>query len=230
MATFSKVPGREAIEQEIGKRFEKIEKTLERTLEKTLKAALESPTAARAQAAAERAQDRISTARKSIDDVLLGLEHKGYNVKEPQDLIQTVGRRVLERASVIAYEIAEDVRSQVAAKSYSPEWLKNVSIPKPSAGSAKGAAAGSAAPVQAPGQTSVKVSKKSEKKSTVEAGATETEQALAADGEAMESAEDSKEERSAGTIVHAEVGLASNKKAPAKSSNKSASKLAKTKK
>ena len=210
---------REAIEQEIGRRFEKIEKTLERTLEKTLKAALESPTAARAQAAAERAQERISTARKSLDDVLLGLEHKGYNVKEPQDLIQTVGRRVLERAS----EIAEDVRSQVAAKPYSPEWLKNVSIPKPSA---------AAAPVKA---------------STVEAGATEADQALAADGEAMESAEDSKEERSAGTVVHAETDIASTsladasksdeavdfasvEKAPSKTSKKPASKLAKTKK
>jgi hypothetical protein len=118
---------REAIEQEIGKRFEKIEKTLERTLEKTLKAALESPAAARAQAAAERAQYKISTARKSLDDVLLGLEHKGYNVKEPQDLIQTVGRRVLSRASAIA----EDVRSQVAAKSYSPTWVRDIKIPRP---------------------------------------------------------------------------------------------------
>jgi hypothetical protein len=111
---------REAIEQEIGKRFEKIEKTLERTLEKTLEKAIgkaaeiaNSPAATRAQAAAE-------AAKKSIDDVLLGLEHKGYNVKAPQDLIHTVGRRVLERAS----GIAEDVRSQVAAQPYSPEWLK----------------------------------------------------------------------------------------------------------
>ncbi len=136
MATFSEFPGREAIEQEIGKRFEKIEKTLERTLEKTIASAMKSPTAARAQAAAERAQEKITTARKSIDDVLLGLEHKGYNLKEPQDLIQTVGRRVLERAT----EIAEDVRSQVAAKPYSPTWLKELKIPKMSfAGAAKGA-------------------------------------------------------------------------------------------
>ncbi len=120
---------RESIEQEIGKRFEKIEKTLERTLEKTLEKAIgkaaelaNSPAASRAQAAAE-------AAKKSIDDVLLGLEHKGYNVKAPQDLIQTVGRRVLERAS----DIAEDVRSQVAAKPFSPEWLKNVTIPRPAA-------------------------------------------------------------------------------------------------
>ncbi len=117
---------REAIEQEIGKRFEKIEKTIERTLEKTLETAMKSPAGARAQAAAERAQEKITTARKSLDDVLLGLEHKGYNLKEPQDLIQTVGRRVLERAS----EIAEDVRSQVAAKPYSPTWLKDLKIPK----------------------------------------------------------------------------------------------------
>ncbi len=141
--------------------FEKIEKTLERTLEKTLEKAIgkaaefaNSPAGARAQAVAEKAQERITTARKSLDDVLLGLEHKGYNVKEPQDLVQTVGRRVLERAS----EIAEDVRSQVAAKPYSPEWLKNVSIPRPTA----------ATPM---------------KTSTVEAGATEGDGELAESAE-----------------------------------------------
>jgi hypothetical protein len=96
---------RETIEQEIGKRFEKIEKTLERTLEKTLEKAIgkaaefaNSPTATRAQLAAEKA-------KKSLDDVLLGLEHKGIKVKASQDLIQTVGRRVLARASEIAAQV-----------------------------------------------------------------------------------------------------------------------------
>lgn len=182
---------REAIEQEIGKRFEKIEKTLERTLEKTLEKAIvkaaelaNSPAATKAQAAAEVAREK---AKKSIDDVLLGLEHKGYDVKGTQDLIQTVGRRVLERAS----DIAEDVRSQVAAKPYSPEWLKNVSIPRPSA----------AAPMKA---------------STVDAGATE------GDGELAESAEDSAEEKSAGTIVHSEPDVVSTSLAEASESNQAA--------
>lgn len=169
---------REAIEQEIGKRFEKIEKTLERTLEKTLEKAIgkaaefaNSPAGTRAQAAAE-------MAKKSIDDVLLGLEHKGYNVKAPQDLIHNVGRRVLERAS----DIAGEVRSQVAAKPYSPEWLKN-----------------------ATNVAVTQVQKRSEKmkraglavETTVAAGATE------ADGELAESAEDSAEEKAAGAVVHA---------------------------
>jgi len=185
---------REAIEQEIGKRFEKIEKTLERTLEKTLEKAIgkatelaNSPAGAKAQAVAGKAQERITTAKKSLDDVLLGLEHKGYNVKEPQDLIHTVGRRVLERAS----EIAEDVRSQVAAKPYSPEWLKNVSIPRPT----------TTAPM---------------KTSTVEAGATE------GDGELAESAEDSADEKSSGAIVHSEPEVVSTSLAEASESNKAA--------
>ena len=152
---------REAIEQEIGKRFEKIEKTIERTLEKTLETAMKSPAAARAQAAAERAQEKITTARKSLDDVLLGLEHKGYNLKEPQDLIQTVGRRVLERAS----EIAEDVRSQVAAKPYSPTWLKDLKIPKVTFGETKSAAGAGAAA----GATEAEVGEKLDSESVVHA-------------------------------------------------------------
>lgn len=221
---------REAIEQEIGKRFEKIEKTLERTLEKTLEKAIgkaaefaNSPTATRAQLAAEKA-------KKSLDDVLLGLEHKGINVKAPQDLIQTVGRRVLERAS----EIAEDVRSQVAAKPYSPDWLKNVT--DVAAAQVQKRAAGAAAPVRTAGATEadaalatdadaatdaagvtadaseVTVDPSRTVETTVAAGATE------GDGELAEAAEDSKEERASGAFVKSETKSAA--KAVKKASRK----------
>ena len=155
---------REAIEQEIGKRFEKIEKTLERTLEKTLEKAIgkaaelaNSPAASRAQAAAEKARE---TAKKSIDDVLLGLEHKGYDVKGTQDLIQTVGRRVLARAS----DIAEDVRSQVAAKPYSPEWLKNVTIPRPAAATSMKTSTTDAGATEADGELAESIEDSAEEK------------------------------------------------------------------
>ncbi len=123
---------REKFEQEFGKRFEQIEKTLERTFEKTVEKTLKSPAGAKAQA-------KAMAAKQTLDQVLLGLEHKGYNLKEPQDLIQTVGRKVLERANEIANEVAkaaEDVRSQVAAKPYSPTWVKDLKIPQMNFGSA----------------------------------------------------------------------------------------------
>lgn len=225
---------REAIEQEIGKRFEKIEKTLERTLEKTLEKAIgkaaefaNSPTATRAQAAAEKA-------KKSLDDVLLGLEHKGINVKAPQDLIQTVGRRVLERASEIASGLSSGVRSQVAAKPYSPDWLKNVT--DVAAAQVQKRAAGAAAPVRTAGATEadaalatdadaatdaagvtadaseVAVDPSRTVETTVAAGATE------GDGELAEAAEDSKEERASGAFVKSETKSAA--KAVKKASRK----------
>lgn len=130
---------REKFEQEFGKRFEQIEKTLERTFEKTIEKTLKSPAGAKAQATA-------MSAKQTLDQVLLGLEHKGYNIKEPQDLIQTVGRKVLERANEIANEVAkaaEDVRSQVAAKPYSPAWVKDLKIPQMGFGSASAQATNS---------------------------------------------------------------------------------------
>ena len=213
---------REAIEQEIGKRFEKIEKTLERTLEKTLEKAIgkaaefaNSPAGTRAQAVAEKAQERMATARKSIDDVLLGLEHKGYNVKQPQDLINSVGRRVLERAS----EIADDVRTQVAAQPYSPEWLKTAT-----AVAAEGVRT---AATSVPAKTA-----------SAPVGATG---ATEGDGELAESKEDSAEERSAGSVVHSEPDVVTTSLAEASESDqasdiaaskpsKKTSKAAKTKK
>ncbi len=197
---------REAIEQEIGKRFEKIEKTLERTLEKTLEKAIgkaaefaNSPTGTRVQAKAE-------AAKKTVDDVLLGLEHKGYNVKHPQDLIQTVGRRVLERAS----EIAEDVRAQVAAQPYSPEWLKNV------ADVAATKVQKRARPDVAV-ETSVVADSSGVKTAGVEAvGATE------GDGELAESAEDSAEEKAAGVHVESEPDIVTTSLAEASESNRAA--------
>lgn len=72
------------------------------------------------------------TAKHGIDQVLIGLEHRGINLKESQDLAQKVGRKVLERA--------EAIRSQLAGTPFSPSWLKDVSLaPKAAAPSAQAA-------------------------------------------------------------------------------------------
>ncbi|MES2854828.1 MAG: hypothetical protein V4692_03140 [Bdellovibrionota bacterium] len=69
----------------------------------------------------------------SIDQVLLGLQHRGLNLKEfnfkesqdaAQNIAQKVGRKVLERA--------DEIRAQLAEQPYSPSWLKDVSLaPRP---------------------------------------------------------------------------------------------------
>lgn len=60
------------------------------------------------------------TAKHSLDEVLLNLEHRGVKVKESQDLAVKVGRLVLERA--------EKIRAQIAANPLSPNWIKDVSL------------------------------------------------------------------------------------------------------
>lgn len=178
---------REKIEQKFGPRIEQIEKQLEKSLETALGNTIETTQKILATPAGAKAQAAAISAKQNLDQILLGLEHKGYNLKEPQDLIQTVGRKVLERAS----EIAEDVRSQVAAKPYSPTWLKDLKIPK------VGFAETSASP------------------SAAAAGATEAEV-----GEQLESQEDSPEERAAGTVLTANPAVESTSVAEASKSTK----------
>jgi hypothetical protein len=66
----------------------------------------------------------LSRVRKEIetrvDDILLDLEHKGFKLQDPQDVIQSIGRKVLERA--------ENVRVQLARQSKRPAWLKDVTV------------------------------------------------------------------------------------------------------
>ena len=56
----------------------------------------------------------------NFDQVLLQLEHRGLKIKESQDLIQRMGKTVLDRAEVI--------RSQIAANHLTPNWLKQMSV------------------------------------------------------------------------------------------------------
>jgi len=92
----------------------KASETATKTAQKTVKIASDT-----AQIAAE-------TAKHSLDQVLLGLEHRGFKVKENQDLqdiqvmAQKVGQKVLERA--------EAIRAQIATSPFSPAWLKDVKI------------------------------------------------------------------------------------------------------
>ena len=73
-----------------------------------------------AQMAAETAHMAADTAKGGLDQVLIGLEHRGFNLKESQDIAQRVGRKVLERA--------EAVRAQIAASPLSPAWLREVTL------------------------------------------------------------------------------------------------------
>lgn len=91
-----------------------IEDTFEKTLERTVEKAMAIPQV-------ERATKEAKRAKKTLDQALLDLQHKAIDLKsQPQDLIQKVGQRVLERA--------ERIRSQVAETPYSPSWLKDLSL------------------------------------------------------------------------------------------------------
>jgi len=72
------------------------------------------------QKATRTAQVATEAAKSSLDQVLLGLEHRGLNIKESQDLAIRVGRKVLERA--------EAIRAQIAENPLSPSWLKEVRL------------------------------------------------------------------------------------------------------
>ena len=102
----------------------KIEERLEKTLERTIEKSLHYPQVVRA-------RDTALAAKKSLDEALLDLQHRALELKkDPQDVIQKVGFKVLERA--------EAVRAQIADKSYSPAWLKDISLtPKAAAESAE---------------------------------------------------------------------------------------------
>lgn len=65
-------------------------------------------------------QVATEAAKSSLDQVLLGLEHRGLNIKESQDLALKVGRKVLERA--------EAIRAQIAENPLTPSWLKEVRL------------------------------------------------------------------------------------------------------
>lgn len=115
----------------IRKRISNIEKKIEQTLEKTFEVALKTtlekavPAATAAQNVAQNvAQTAADRAKQGLDQVLLGLKHKGLDPRElkDSDLVQSVGRKVLERA--------EKVREQVANQPYSPAWLKDISFAK----------------------------------------------------------------------------------------------------
>ena len=77
------------------------------------------------QSAKSAATTAMSTAKFGLDQVLLGLQHRGLNLEESRDLVQQVGRRVLERA--------EEIRKQLALSPLSPAWLKDVSLGGPAA-------------------------------------------------------------------------------------------------
>jgi hypothetical protein len=99
----------------------------------------------------------------SLDQVLLGLQHRGLNLKdfsfkESQDVVQKVGRRVLQRA--------DEIRAQLAGRTYSPSWLKDVSLaPKPRHTEAAGTPFKKAARKSASVSASKAVSKAGQKKS-----------------------------------------------------------------
>jgi hypothetical protein len=110
----------------INQSAQKASETATKTAQKTVKIATDT-----AQIAAE-------TAKHSLDQVLLGLEHRGFKVKDSQDLqdiqvmAQKVGQKVLERA--------EAIRAQIATSPFSPAWLKDVKIPTTSEKSSENAA------------------------------------------------------------------------------------------
>jgi len=98
----------------------------------------------RIQKSAESAQNAVQqakesakqTAKQQLDQVLLGLQHKGLSVRDSQDkmqdmqdMIQRLGRGVLERA--------ETIRSQIASAPLAPAWLRQLSL-----GGGSGAAGG----------------------------------------------------------------------------------------
>jgi hypothetical protein len=92
--------------------------TLSRRISEQISTAINSRLARSAQAAASHAKD-------GLDQLLLGLNHKGLTrFRDTDDVIQQVGRGVLERA--------EAVRSQLEDRSLSPSWLKGVSFRQPS--------------------------------------------------------------------------------------------------
>ncbi|MES2963848.1 MAG: hypothetical protein V4760_08150 [Bdellovibrionota bacterium] len=95
-----------------------IEATFEKTLERTVERAMHLPQVERAVTQAMRTANH---AKETLDQALLDLQHKAVDLKaQPQDLIQKVGQRVLERA--------ERIRAQVAETPYSPSWLRDLSL------------------------------------------------------------------------------------------------------
>lgn len=66
------------------------------------------------------AQSAQQTAKHQLDQVLLGLQHKGITIKDSQGLIENVGRSVLKRA--------EAIRAQIANTPLSPSWLREISL------------------------------------------------------------------------------------------------------
>jgi hypothetical protein len=65
-------------------------------------------------------EKKFEKLESNFDQVLLQLEHRGLKIKESQDLIQRMGKTVLDRAEVI--------RSQIAANHLTPNWLKEMSV------------------------------------------------------------------------------------------------------
>lgn len=99
----------------------KIEATFEKTLERTVEKAMHLPQVERARTQAKRAVAQAKNAKETLDQALLDLQHKAVDLRaQPQDLIQKVGQRVLERA--------EQIRAQVAETPYSPSWLRDISL------------------------------------------------------------------------------------------------------
>jgi hypothetical protein len=93
----------------IGPRIGKIRHRIEKTLQRSAKSA---------QAAGQTA---ASTAKQGLDQILLGLQHNKLKlIDTPQDIIHSVGRKVLERA--------EAIRAQLAEQPLSPSWLKDVNL------------------------------------------------------------------------------------------------------
>lgn len=98
-----------------------IETTFEKTLERTFEKAMHLPQVERAKTKAKRAATGAKRVKETLDQALLDLQHKAVDLKSrPEDLIQKVGQRVLERA--------ERIRQQVAETPYSPGWLKDFSL------------------------------------------------------------------------------------------------------
>ena len=63
---------------------------------------------------------QAKSAKKGLDQVLVNLEHRGLKIKESQEIIQRMGKKVLDRA--------EDIRSQIATNAKTPAWLKDMSL------------------------------------------------------------------------------------------------------
>lgn len=69
---------------------------------------------------ADKVTNVADTAKTSLDQVLLNLEHRGLNFKDKQEIIHRVGQTVLDRAEKIRAQITENT----PLGAFAPAWMK----------------------------------------------------------------------------------------------------------